>query len=147
MAQDVCITIKSTQKTEEDSDTTELFTFGTMSELENGYSIEYEESEATGFEGSRVSLEVKKDIVTMIRTGTALSTLVIEKGKKHHCHYGTPFGNFLVGISTDRIETDLNTNGGKIKLKYTIDINSGFISENEMEIEIKPSVKERTDEK
>ena len=144
MAQDVCITIKSTQTTDEDSDTTELFTFGTMSELDDGYVIEYEESEATGFEGSKVSLEVKKDVVTMLRTGTALSTLVIEKGKKHHCHYGTPFGNFLVGISTDEIETSLNKNGGNIKLSYTIDINSGFISKNEMEIEIKPSKEERT---
>lgn len=144
MAQDVCITIKSTQTTDEDSDTTELFTFGTMSELDDGYVINYEESEATGFEGSKVSLEVKKDVVTMLRTGTALSTLVIEKGKKHHCHYGTPFGNFLVGISTDEIETSLNKNGGNIKLSYTIDINSGFISKNEMEIEIKPSKEERT---
>ncbi len=144
MAQDVCITIKSTQTTDEDSDTTELFTFGTMSKLDDGYVIKYEESEATGFEGSKVSLEVKKDVVTMLRTGTALSTLVIEKGKKHHCHYGTPFGNFLVGISTDEIETSLNKNGGNIKLSYTIDINSGFISKNEMEIEIKPCKEERT---
>lgn len=144
MAQDVCITIKSTQTTDEDSDTTELFTFGTMSKLDDGYVINYEESEATGFEGSKVSLEVKKDVVTMLRTGTALSTLVIEKGKKHHCHYGTPFGNFLVGISTDEIETSLNKNGGNIRLSYTIDINSGFISKNEMEIEIKPSKEERT---
>lgn len=145
MALDVCITIKSTQKNEEDSDTTELFTFGSMEEIEGGYKVEYEESEATGFEGSKVTLEAKKDVVTMLRTGTALSTLIIEKGKKHHCHYGTPFGDFLVGISTDRIETALDKSGGTIKLKYTIDINSGFMSENEMEIEIKSCEKERTD--
>lgn len=139
MSKEVCINIKSTQKSEDDTDTTELFTFGHMSKMrgKDGYKVEYEESEATGFEGSKVTMEITNEVVTILRTGTALSNLIIEKGKKHHCHYGTPYGDFLVGISTDEIKSSVKEHGGDLYLKYTIDINSGFMSENEMFINIK----------
>lgn len=140
MNKDVCINIKSTQKSEKDFDTTELFTFGKFSRgrnEKNKYKVCYEESDATGFAGSSVTLEISDDVVTMLRTGTSLSNLIIEKGKKHHCHYGTPYGDFMIGICTDEIKSSINDDGGDLYLKYTIDINSSFMSENEMFINIK----------
>ena len=78
-----------------------------------------------------------QDSVTMMRSGKAMSTLIIERGKKHHCHYGTEFGEFMIGISTDEIKNGLSESGGDIYLKYTLDINSSFMSENEMFINVK----------
>ena len=139
MVKDVCITIKSIQTTEGDEDTTELFTYGKLARLSNGkgYRVTYEESEATGFNGSEVTLDVTPEVVKMLRNGKAYSNLIIEKGKKHHCHYGTEYGDFMIGISADEIKSDINDNGGDLYLKYTIDINSGLLSENEMFINIK----------
>ena len=139
MIKDVCITIKSIQMAEGDEDTTELFTYGKFAPLSNGkgYRVTYEESEATGFEGSDVTLDITPDLVKMLRNGKAYSSLIIEKGKKHHCHYGTEYGDFMIGISADEIKSDINENGGNLYLKYTIDINSGLLSENEMFINIK----------
>lgn len=134
---DVCITIKSTQIVNSESDTTELFTIGKMGKSGEGYSITYEESEATGFEGSNVTLSVSDDTVTMLRQGRSMSNLIIERGKKHHCHYGTEFGDFIVGINTDKITSTLTDDGGDLYLKYTIDINSSFMSQNEMFINIR----------
>lgn len=135
---DVQIFITSTQKSEEDSDTTELITYGKYSYSDKEIKIEYEESETTGFEGSRVTLGIQgKSMVTMKRRGTAISDMIIEVGKKHHCYYGTPFGDFMVGISTDKINSNLSENGGNIYFKYTIDINSSLLSENEMQINVK----------
>ena len=125
MKKNVCITIKSTQTVDQDKDSTELFTFGAMESTENGFRLYYDESEATGFAGSSVTLEVTDEMVTMTRSGKANSSLFIEKGQKHHCHYGTEFGDFM-------IET-----GGEIYLKYTLDINSSYMSENEMFINVK----------
>ena len=96
MKKNVCITIKSTQTVDQDKDSTELFTFGAMEQTENGFRLYYDESEATGFEGSSVTLEVTDDMVTMTRSGKAISSLFIERGKKHHCHYGTEFGDFMI---------------------------------------------------
>ena len=86
MKKNVCITIKSTQTVDQDKDSTELFTFGAMESTENGFRLYYDESEATGFAGSSVTLEV-----------------------------------------TDE----------EIYLKYTLDINSSYMSENEMFINVK----------
>jgi uncharacterized beta-barrel protein YwiB (DUF1934 family) len=100
--------------------------------------LSYNESEVTGFAGSKISLSVTGDnMVVMQRSGTAPSNLIIEKGKKHHCHYGTPFGDFMVGISADDVQCNLNEDGGDLYLKYTIDINSTLMSENEMFIDFK----------
>ena len=96
MKKNVCITIKSTQTVDQDKDSTELFTFGAMESTENGFRLYYDESEATGFAGSSVTLEV-----------------------------------------TDEIRNELAETGGEIYLKYTLDINSSYMSENEMFINVK----------
>ena len=137
MKKNVCITIKSTQTVDEEKDTTELFTFGAMEQFDGGFRLHYDESEATGFEGSSVTLEVSDNIVTMTRSGKVISSLFIEKGKKHHCHYGTEFGDFMIGVCTDEIRNELKSAGGDVYLRYTLDINSSYMSENEMHINVK----------
>ncbi len=137
MTKKVSITIDSTQTVDGESDKTELFTVGTLEADDNGYKLCYDESEATGFEGSSVTVKLLPDSVTVMRTGKAVSTLIIERGKKHHCHYGTEFGDFLIGVNTDEIKNELTENGGEVYLKYTLDINSSLMSENEMRINVK----------
>ena len=134
----VCIKIKSTQTAEgtDDKDTTELFTYGKMETIKDGFRLGYDESEATGFQGSHVVMEDFSDKVTVERKGRAVSSLIIERGKKHHCHYGTEYGDFMIGVNTDVVNSDLTADGGNIYLKYTLDINSSYMSENEMFINV-----------
>jgi len=141
MEKNVCIDIKSTQFADDERDVTELFTYGRLKrgrgKNKDKYKIIYEETEATGFEGT-VTLDVTgNDMVMMNRSGDALSNLIIERGKKHHCHYGTPFGDFMVGVTADEIRSELGDSGGNLYLKYTIDINSSYMSETEMYINVK----------
>ncbi|MCL2087173.1 MAG: DUF1934 domain-containing protein [Oscillospiraceae bacterium] len=136
----VAIDITSTQFSYREKDVTELFTFGDyIADRKNErYRITYKETADNGFAGSNVTLDIDGDkMVTLNRRGGALANLVIEKGRKHHCHYDTPYGDFMVGIAADTIRADFNDNGGKLYLKYTVDINSSFMSENEMFINIK----------
>jgi uncharacterized beta-barrel protein YwiB (DUF1934 family) len=148
MKKDVSINIRSVQIAENERDTTELFTCGrfshTQRKAKNGnrpppdWSVSYNESEVTGFVGNKISLDVTGDnMVVMRRSGDSPSNLIIEKGKKHHCYYGTPYGDFMVGITADDVQCNLNDAGGDLYLKYTIDINSTLMSENEMYIDFK----------
>ena len=43
----------------------------------------------------------------------------------------------MLGIFANKISNSLNDDGGKLNFSYTLDINSGLISENEIEINIK----------
>jgi uncharacterized beta-barrel protein YwiB (DUF1934 family) len=140
MNKDVSINIKSVQIAEDERDTTELFTCGSFrarrGKDNNNYTLSYHESEVTGYAGNKISLAVTGDnMVVMQRSGDAPSNLIIEKGKKHHCHYGTPFGDFMVGISADDVQCNLNENGGDLYMKYTVDVNSTLMSQNEMFID------------
>lgn len=135
---DVMITLNSVQIDEDQKSETELITKGTYQSTENGFQICYDESEATGFKGSKTILTVKGDnFVTMQRTGSTNSNLFIEKDKKHHCCYGTPYGELMVGITTKNIKSELNNNGGNLYLNYVVDINSSYVSEHEIYINIK----------
>ena len=77
---DVNINLVSTQSDGENLERTELFTRGKYKKTADGYVISYEESEATGFEGSITSLEVfgQKKVV-LERTGSTESQFIIEK--------------------------------------------------------------------
>ena len=139
MSKEVSIKIKTVQSADGDEDVTELFTFGKLSKLKDGkgYHIVYEESEVMGFEGCRVSLDITDSSVKMSRTGNTSSTLFIERGKKHHGHYGTPYGDFMIGVNTDELKNDMTDKGGDLYMKYTIDINSDFLSENQVFVNVK----------
>lgn len=102
------------------------------------YFIDYDETAATGYDGCHVQLHSTGGTLTMTRTGKAFSALVFEGGKRHFCHYGTEFGSCMVGITTTQLVTDLNDSGGRIFVKYTIDVNSGLVTTNELELTIEP---------
>lgn len=137
---DVLITLKSVQSDGNDRQETELITAGIFKKHPDGFIISYDESEATGFKGSKTILTTTGDSqVTMQRKGSTSSNLVIEKGKKHHCHYGTPYGDFMIGITTGEIKSSLGENGGDLYFKYVVDINSSYLSDHEIFINVKNS--------
>ncbi|MBO5908909.1 MAG: DUF1934 family protein, partial [Clostridia bacterium] len=53
------------------------------------------------------------------------------------CLYNTPQGDFVIGIYGETLNTQLSDNGGSIYMSYTIDVNSGLLSKNIMEIKVK----------
>lgn len=131
------ITLKMKQTADGEVDTSELFTKGEF-RLHNGeYFVDYDESEATGYEGSHVQLRINDKLVTMTRTGAAFSSLIFERGERHFCHYGTEYGDCMIGITTVGLDTDLDESGGRIFIKYTLDVNAGLMLTNEITIKIK----------
>ena len=148
MKKDVLITLKSIQSVEDDRSEVELITEATYSPLNNGgFSISYDESEATGFAGSKTVVNCYGDKrASICRSGSAQSNLIIDKDKKQHCHYGTPYGELMVGVYTHSIVNNLDENGGSLYMKYTIDINSSYISDNEIFLQVQPTVKRTTSE-
>lgn len=136
MKQQIQLKLRSVLYADEERTETELLTEGTMEQADGKFILSYEDSDATGFEGAITTITAENDsVVSIVRTGTANSNLVIETGKKHHCLYGTPYGDITVGVFTHKIENDLSENGGKLYLKYTIDVNSAYMSDNEIYIE------------
>lgn len=133
------MTLTSIQREEKDTSESTLDTEIQYYTNEDGERvIAYEESETTGMEGSDMQLRIAKDgMISIVRTGTYQTHLVVQKGKKHFCHYETPLGEFAVGVSAKWVRNELTDEGGKLALRYTVDANSTLLSDNEIRIEIK----------
>lgn len=132
MKKKVLISLTSIQHQDDDTNKTELLTKAEFVR-ENGYDIiSYEDTSATGFEGSVTTIKVDGcRNASITREGTANSVLSLEIGRKHFCQYGTPYGCLQIGVYTHAIDNTLDKDG-RLYLKYTLDLNSSFLSDNEI---------------
>lgn len=139
MERKIFLNLKSINSVGNDSSKTELNSDGVLRILDNGdIEISYEESEATGFKGSTTFIVISTDmLITLKRVGSAPSILTIEADRKHLCHYGTPYGVIMMGITTHAVRSNITFDGGELYLKYTIDVNGGYVSDNEIYLNVK----------
>lgn len=133
------MTLKSIQREENDASESVLDTEILYYQNPDGERIiSYEESETTGMEGSNMQLRIAKDgMISIVRTGSYQTHLVVQKGKKHFCHYETPFGEFAVGVSAKWIRNELTDEGGKLAMRYTVDANTTLLSDNEIQLHVR----------
>lgn len=136
MKNNVMISLTSIQIQDNDKNETELLTKAIVSKSGGCDVISYEDTQATGFEGSITTITVKgNESASIIRKGTANSVLSLETGRKHYCQYGTPYGNIQIGVYTHSINNTISENG-RLYLKYTLDMNSSLLSDNEIIMKI-----------
>ncbi|MDE5582518.1 MAG: DUF1934 domain-containing protein [Ruminococcus sp.] len=130
------ISIVSIQIQDGEKEKTELMTSAEITHEGDIYRISYEDTEATGFEGSETIIEVRgNNEAVIMRKGTANALMSLETGNRHYCQYGTPFGSMQLGLYTHVIENNLEKDG-KLYMKYTIDLNASHLSDNEIIITV-----------
>lgn len=133
---EVLIEIKGRQQYGEDEeDVTTFTTNGSLSYENDVLTLCYNESEMIGAKGVKTELIVEQGRkMTLIRRGGMESRMTVEKGRRHSCLYNTPEGDFVIGIFGEALMLEINKNGGRIYMSYTLDVNSGLLSKNIMEI-------------
>ena len=134
------IKIRGIQRVDGDNDVVELLTTGFFSKGKDGYLISYEESEATGFEGALTTLRYEEEAgrVTLTRSGSVNTQLIIEKGKRHQCSYDLGYGSMIIGVNCSVIHSTLSENGGEIGFAYSLDLNTALTSENQVVVAVRP---------
>lgn len=137
LKKDVLIHIKGIQITDGDRDSTELLTCGKLYRKSESYYLLYEESDPDSAALSRTMLKVEGDSrISLTRYGATHSNLTIEQGSRNIGIYDTLGGDFLLGVSAAKIDTDLGDQGGKLHFKYALDVNSSHISDHEIFIDV-----------
>lgn len=133
----VLVTLRDTHTVEGESESYEVSARGVFSGDENDYSIEYNEDYGDGSTPSRTTVRVTgKKQVSIRRTGTPGSEMIIEENKRHSCCYTTPYGNTIIGIYGINVFSDVANGAGTLIMEYTIDFNSVLNSENKVIISI-----------
>lgn len=134
----VKINILGTQGLDDQTETIEFFSFGTLRKTDNGFVVCYKEEAVSGMEKTRTTLTVENDkTATISRTGGTSSKLVIKEGVRNNCFYSAPVGQLELGIYGEKVAYKLSENGGEINLSYTIDQNRQLVSKNTVNIIIK----------
>lgn len=136
MKRDAIIRIVSLQRTENGDNSSEMSVVGTLLLEDEKTTIEYvENNEETGPEETTITVS-GNDTVSIIRNGQFSSEMTVEKGKRHLTFYRTPYGELTMGIYGTNVEFEKDEKGATLKLKYDLDFNNGFVSENTMKIYI-----------
>ncbi len=134
---DVLIHITGTQTLEgERPDTIELTTTGTLEATEQGWKLCYAESEATGFAGTTTTVHVTPRRVVLERSGANASILVLEKNRRHHSNYATPYGMMDLGTYATALNCGLTDKGGTLDFAYTLGFNGRINSSHAVHIEV-----------
>lgn len=105
---------------DQEPESIELVTEGTLSFRDGGWDISYEESALTGLEGVTTTFRVEPGVVTLSRTGKLASTMVFQERVPHDSLYQMEFGALLLTVNATRVYYDIVPDGGTIDLVYEI---------------------------
>lgn len=135
---DYVITIKGIQTYEDDDSTDiEMMAEGDFVFEDGKYFIDYDETEATGMEGTSTTIEIDKDYVSLTRAGAVETTLLFIRDRQTTSYYDTPYGTMMMGINTEDVNTQLTSDGGKVAVKYSMSMNNLFSGSNTFEIQVR----------
>ena len=121
-----------------EADILEINCLGKMIDEGDRIFINYEETEATGMEGSTTSISFLKsepEIVTMTRDGLVSATLVFEESKRHHCIYKTPFMPFEVCVKTYSVANKILSDG-TLSIDYIVEIRGAKAERTKFKMQI-----------
>lgn len=79
----------------------------------------------------------KNNMITLTKNTKYQTRIVFEKGVSHYSPYCTEFGLLTMSSFTHNIENNLSANGGNLNIKYSLSLNSNFISLTEISVDVK----------
>lgn len=143
LKEDYLISITGKQKYDSDDTEVTVNTVGSYTTRKGIRYIAYKEYDEENPNISRTAIikVENNEKVTMSKTGCA-TRLILQKGQRHSCLYDTDFGQLQMGVFTSELKNDLSDDGGKLKINYTLDINSSLSSKNELFVEVSTARKE-----
>lgn len=136
--QTAMITLRGIQtSTQNETTTIEFISEAKFYKKYDTYYIVYEETEITGMEGTKTTIKISGDVVSLIRFGSISSNMTFEKGVKHACNYGTGFGFLDVLTEGNEVKINLNECGGEVYVDYEVEIGGERIGKNNFHLVVK----------
>ena len=73
----------------------------------------------------------------MIKGGDARAHMIFQENRPNVSCYVTPYGQMIVGVTTDRIKINEGPDHLKIQIDYTLELNYEQTSQSHIEIDVK----------
>ncbi len=121
MKKSVSLTISSIQHyPDQEPQTIELVTEGTLEYVDGGWDICYEETALTGMEGVRTTFRLEPGQVTLRRTGRLRSEMVFRAGVPHESLYQMELGVLLLTVCATQLQAQISEKGGTVDMVYSL---------------------------
>lgn len=136
-AKDVMLRITSLQRDEAgETETLSLETPGRFGVRRGVRFLTYEESELTGMQGTRTTLFLYPDAVSLVRTGRFMQKQEYRAGEETESACETPMGALELSVRTDSIEDTVAEGGGRLRIVYDVTLRGLFTHRNEIQIDV-----------
>ena len=135
MVKNAVITVQSRVSVEDEI--IEVVTPGKLHITSNGYRVEYDETKLSGMEGTKTTMIIKDKYFKLIRVGTTETNMEFEINKESISLYKTPFGVMSIAVNTKEVEIEVDENGGKVHIVYTLNVEGQQMIETDLSVFIK----------
>lgn len=123
---------------DQEPETIELVTDGFLEYRNNGWELEYEETELTGLQGATTNFRVEQGCVILTRSGSLHSQMVFREGVKHESLYRMEFGALMISVCATRVWVQIGPEGGVIDLSYSIEIENSASGQIDYHLVVQP---------
>ena len=136
MKKNVVITVRGLQRQVDDAEPVEVISAGTYLSKENTHYLSYEEADEDG-KITKNRIKITPDSIEMTKQGGITTQMIFFKGQKQYACYATPFGEMTLGMTTKHMVVTEEEKELSVALCYDLEINGSFVSECELDIEVK----------
>lgn len=129
MAKDVIISISGLQFETEENEAVEVISRGQYYFRNGKHFLTYEELSEEDREVSRCVLKISEHSTELTKKGSSNVHMVFEEEETNMTYYNTPFGELLIGITTQSIKLAHKEGQLDLEIRYLLDINYQHVSE------------------
>lgn len=143
----VVVTIHSASKNDigEMEEPIRLMTTGELMRTPDGYLLRYQESQTDEGDGTVLTQEIlllmQSGRVSMTRLGPFGTSMVFVKDRRFEGVYHTPYGDMDMAIFATQVSMELAEDKGSVFLEYQLDMQGGFVSMHQLQLEYAASKK------
>ena len=89
-------------------------------------------------EGTTTTLNIHNDMMVLERVGSTTTNMEFKEGAMAVSLYNTPYGVLDLNVDTEKLNININENGGEIYSKYTLGLDGqeGIVTELNIKIKV-----------
>lgn len=141
MTKEVLVSITGLQYEQEGEEAIELISAGEYYFRNGKHYVIYEELLEDQEGGStatvKCTLKLSEKQIEVIKKGPAAVHMIFELEQNHMTYYSTPYGDLMIGITTNSIHMNQSEDTMDVEINYGLDMNYQFVSECKLTIKIK----------
>lgn len=123
---------------DEDGDKIETITPAAYYCRGDSHYLIYEELDENSGKSTRNMIKYNRQRMELTKKGLVNMHMIFEEQKKNVTSYATPFGTFMIGIDTTKVNVEEQDEKMILSVEYALDINYEQLSNCKINIEIIP---------